>query len=177
MMHLTVDQEPCTKALDRRRLAWAGGLPIGRVRVAAGTVLVAALGWQYVQATWPILRHVEHAGMISALSRLAASITPRDLLLVESRRLADTHTLAPPLAYIHDRDVLVFRDPDPDLGVLREFLDWARQRYARVLFMGGNGTELLSRDTAARLIASERYRIPYYERALSVAPQGSWTVV
>ena len=158
--------------LDRRRVAWAGELSIGRVRVAAGIVLVAALGWQYGHTTWPILRHVEHAGMISALSRLAASLTPRDLLLVESRWLADTHTLAPPLAYVHDRDVLVFREPDPDLSVLREFLDWARQRYARVLFMGGNGTDLLSRDTAARLIASERYRVPYYERALNAFPKG-----
>ena len=158
--------------LDRRRLAWAGELPIGRLRVAAGTVLVAVLGWQYAQTTWPILRHVEHAGIISALSGLAASLTPRDLLLVESRSLADTHTLAPPLAYVHDRNVLVFRDPDPDLRVFQRFLDWARQRYARVLFMGGSGTELLSRDTAARLIASERYRIPYYERALNALPQG-----
>ena len=158
--------------LDRPRLAWARGLPIGRLRVAAGTVLVAVLGWQYGQTTRPILRHVEHAGMIPALSGLAARLTPRDLLLVESRSLADTHTLAPPLAYIHDRDVLLFREPDPDLGVFREFLDWARQRYARVLFMGGAGTELLSRDTAARLIASEDYRVPYYERALNAFPSG-----
>lgn len=158
--------------LDRRRLAWARDLPIGRLRVTAGTVLVAVLGWQYAQATRPILPHVEHAGMIPALSGLAARLTPRDLLLVESRSLADTHTLAPPLAYIHDRDVLVFRNPDPDLGVFRDFVDWSRRQYARVLFMGGSGTELLSRDTAARLIASERYGVPYYERALNAFPSG-----
>lgn len=158
--------------LDRCRPGWAAALTVGRLRAAAGAVLVAVLGWQYGQTTWPILRYVEHAGMIPALSRLAASLTPRDLLLVESRSLADTHILAPPLAYIHDLDVLVFRGPDPDPGVLGEFLDWARQRYARLLFMGGSGTELLSRDTAARLIASERYRIPYYERALNALPSG-----
>lgn len=158
--------------LDRRRVAWAGGLSLGRLRAAAGALLVAVLGWQYAQTTWPILRHVEHEGMIPALSGLAARLTPRDLLLVESRSLADTHTLAPPLAYIHDRDVLLFRNPDPDGSVFREFLDWARQRYARVLFMGGAGTELLSRDTAARLIASERYQVPYYERALNALPSG-----
>ena len=46
---------------------------------------------------------------------------------------------------------------------VRSFLDWARSRYARVLFMGGGGTELLSRRWDIRALAGERFQVPEYE--------------
>ena len=158
--------------LDRRRLPGLGQLTAGAARTAAGALLVAGLAWSYGQATRPILRHVEHAGMIPWVEDLAARLAPDDLLLVGPRAAADVQVTALPLAYIHGRQVLVLASTDPDTAVLGGFLDWARTRYARVLFIGGGGTNLLSRETAARLVASERQRIRHYERALNAYPNG-----
>ena len=158
--------------LDRRRLPWTGRFTAGVARTAAGALLVAALGWTYWQATSPILRHVEHAGMIPWVEDLAGRLGPDDLLLVGPRAAADVQVTALPLAYIHGRQVLVLASTDPDTAALGRFLDWARTRYSRVLFIGGGGTNLLSRETTARLVASERQRIRHYERALNAYPNG-----
>ena len=158
--------------LDRRRLPGPGRFTVGVARTAVGAVLVAALGWTYGQATRPILRHVEHAGMIPWVEALAERLAPDDLLLVGPRSAADVQVAALPLAYIYNRQVLVLASTEPDTVVLGDFLAWARTRYSRVLFIGGGGTNLLSRRTAARLVASERHRIPHYERALNAYPNG-----
>ncbi len=158
--------------LDRRRLPGFGRLTTGAARAAAGALLVGGLGWTYWQATRPILRHVEHAGMIPLIEDLAARLAPDDLLLVGPRSTTDIQVAALPLAYIHDRQVLLLASDQPDVALLGDFLDWARPRYARVLFLGGGGTNLLSPRTAARLIASEQHRIPHYERALNAYPNG-----
>ena len=70
--------------------------------------------------------------------------------MVESRNASDTHVLALPLAYIYARNVLVLSSPKPDKTAFAGFLDWARTRYDRVLFMGGGGTDLLSPAWGAR---------------------------
>ena len=158
--------------LDRRRLPGLGRLGAGDARTAAGALLVAGLAWTYGQATGPILRHVEHAGMIPLVEGLAARLAPDDLLLVGPRSTTDVQVAALPLAYVHGRQVLLLASADPDTEVLGDFLDWARGRHARVLFIGGGGADLLSRRTAARLIASERERIPHYERTLNAYPNG-----
>lgn len=158
--------------LDRRRLPGLGKLMLGHARTAAGAILVAGLGWSYWQATSPILRHVEHAGMIPLVEDLAARLAPGDLLLVGPRGTTDVQVAALPLAYIHNRQVLSLASAAPDTEVLGDFVDWARARHARVLFLGGGGTDLLSKRTAARLVTSERRRIPHYERALNAYPNG-----
>ena len=158
--------------LDRRRLPGVRKLTVGDARTAAGAILVAGLAWSYGQATRPILGHVEHAGMIPLVEELASRLSPDDLLLVGPRSAADVQVTALPLAYIYNRQVLLLASAEPDTEVLGDFLDWARGRYSRVLFVGGGGTDLLSKRTAARLIASERRQIPHYERALNAYPNG-----
>ena len=158
--------------LDRRRLPGLGRLTLGAARTAAGAMLVAGLGWSYWQATSPVLRHVEHAGMIPLVEDLAARLAPDDLLLVGPRNTTDIQVAALPLAYIYNRQVLPLASAAPDTEALGDFLDWARERYSRVLFLGGGGTDLLSKRTAARLLASERRQVPHYERALNAYPNG-----
>ena len=152
-------------------LAWTRGPAAARLRMAAGVVLVAALGWQYVQATRPILRHVEHAGVIPTVEQLAGRFTPDDLLLFGNRGVTDAQAFALPLAYVYGRNVLSLREWEPDPQLLRQFLDWARTRYARVFFIGG-ATALHTSRTGAALVSREQTRIPHYDRTLNAYPNG-----
>ena len=135
-------------------------------------MLVAALGWQYVQATRPILRHVEHAGVIPTVEQLAGRFTPDDLLLFGNRGVTDAQAFALPLAYVYGRNVLSLREWEPDPTLLRQFLDWARTRYARVFFIGG-ATALHTSRTGAALVSREQTRIPHYDRTLNAYPNGA----
>ena len=130
-------------------LAWTRGAAAARLRLAVGVVLVAGLGWQYAQATRPILRHVEHAGMIPTVEELAGRFSPDDLLLFGNRGVSDAQAFALPLAYVYARNVLSLREWEPDPRLLRQFLDWARTRYARVFFIGG-ATALHSSGTGGQ---------------------------
>ena len=156
---------------DWPRLAWTRGPAAARLRLAAGVVLVAALGWQYMQATRPILRHVEHAGVIPTVEQLAGRFTPDDLLLFGNRGVTDAQAFALPLAYVYGRNVLSLREWEPDPKLLRQFLDWARTRYARVFFIGG-ATALHTSRTGAALVSREQTRIPHYDRTLNAYPNG-----
>jgi hypothetical protein len=119
----------------------------------------------------PILSHVEYAGLIPRLESIAHTIGDRDLLIVESRNATDTHVLATPLAYIYDRSVITLASPLPDKALFAMFLEWARTRYDRVLFMGGGGTDLLSPSWDAKAIASERFQIPEYDAPVDAYPR------
>ena len=141
------------------------------MRTAVGVLLVTVLGWQYAQATRPILRHTEHAGMIPEIEALAARFSRDDLLLFASRAMTDAQVFALPLTYIYDRNVLVLTDNEPDPEQLGRFLGWARNRYARIFFIG-SGTRLLSSRTQAEPVADIRAVIPFYDRALNAYPQG-----
>lgn len=155
-----------------RGLAWTRGPGAARLRLAVGVVLVAALGWQYVQATRPILRHVEHAGMIPTVEELATRFSPEDLLLFGNRGVSDAQAFALPLAYVYAENVLSLREWEPDPKLLRQFLDWARTRYARVFFIGSS-TALRSSVTGADLVSREHARIPHYDRTLNAYPTGA----
>ena len=154
-----------------RGLAWTRGPAAARLRLAVGVVLVAALGWQYVDATRPILRHVEHAGMIPTVEGLARRFSPDDLLLFGNRGVSDAQAFALPLAYVYAENVLSLRFWEPDPKLLRQFLDWARTRYARVFFIG-SATALHSSETGAELVSREHARIPHYDRTLNAYPNG-----
>ena len=119
---------------------------------------------QYARDARPVMPTSSIAGVIPRLETLAATIGDRDLLIVESRDASDTHMLAPPLALIYARNVLLLSSPLPDKAVFAPFLDWARTRYDRVLFIGGGGTDLLSPAWGMRAIASERFQLPEYDR-------------
>jgi hypothetical protein len=154
-------------ALGRVR---AGPGPVRLGRSLIGVAFVGLLAAQYARASRPILPHVEYAGVIPKLEQLASLIGDDDLLVVESRE-TDTHVLALPLAYIYARNVLVLSSPRPDKPTFAAFLEWARTRYTRVLFMGGGGTELLSFRWGINAIATERFQVPEYDSPRNAYPR------
>jgi hypothetical protein len=132
------------------------------LRTLAGMAVLAGIAWQYGVAAAPVARHVEYAGATRAVARLAAHTTPDDLVIFESR-VSDVHVFAVPLAYLYGRHVLVLHNGAPDHRRLEDFLAQARSRYARILFVAGAGTDLLSRRVSASPVAFEPVRLPEYE--------------
>ena len=141
------------------------------LRWAVGGIFIVILGSQYLRATRPILDHIEYAGVIPRLEQMAQSIGDDDLVVVEARSETDIHTLAVPLAYIYSRNVLVFSSALPDKATVARFLEWARGRYRRVLFLGSGGTDLLSRQWSVNVLRSERFRVPEYDSPLNAYPR------
>ncbi|MFP6571855.1 MAG: hypothetical protein VB674_04510, partial [Vicinamibacterales bacterium] len=139
-------------------------------RAALGVLVIGWLGAQYLHNTQPILRHSEFSGLIPKLEELAARFTPDDLVLVESRGSSDMHLLATPLEYIYDRNVLVFDQVTPHKQSFRRFVEWARTTYDRVFFIGGGGTDLLSKSTVATTVGADRFQVPEYEQTLNAYP-------
>jgi 4-amino-4-deoxy-L-arabinose transferase-like glycosyltransferase len=133
-------------------------------RALAGMAFMALVGWQYVTAAAPVAAHREYKGAVQQVAQLAALFTPRDLVIVEGRDAqSDFHIFALPLSDIHGLNVLVLESPRPDRRVLEAFLDDARGKYARVFFLGGGGTDLLSRRIIATPIAFTPLTVPEYE--------------
>jgi hypothetical protein len=142
------------------------------IRGPIGVVFLALLAVHYARAAGPIVDHVEYAGIIPRLEKLAGQLGDDDLLIVESKDAgSDVHVLGLPLAYIYARNVLVFSNAAPDKAMFAAFLDRARAQYRRVLFLGGGGTDLLSSRWSVRPIASERFQIPEYESAWNAYPR------
>ena len=141
------------------------------LRWAVGGIFIVILGSQYLRATRPILDHIEYAGVIPELEQMAESIGDNDLVVVEARSETDIHTLAVPLAYVYSRNVLVFSSALPDKPTVARFLEWARGRYRRVLFLGSGGTDLLSRQWSVKVLRSERFRVPEYDSPLNAYPR------
>jgi hypothetical protein len=146
----------------------------GRAAVIARYVLRLAVltlvAWGFWDAARPLRAHVEFAGVIPRLEAIASRVSDRDLVVVESRNASDLHVLALPLAYVYDRAVLVLNSPKPDKARFEVFLGWARSRYDTVYFIGGGGTDLLSRSVAVESVASERFQIPEYESLRNAYP-------
>jgi 4-amino-4-deoxy-L-arabinose transferase-like glycosyltransferase len=157
--------------------ACAAGLGNGAVRTrvlrtALGVVFVALLGWSYARAGAPVADHIEYAGLIPQLERLASQFNSDDLVIVEGRDAqSDVHVMATPLAYVYARNVLVLNSARPDKSAFATFLEWAWTRYRRVLFVGGGGTDLLSQRYAVKALSSTRFQVPEYESALNAYPR------
>lgn len=155
---------------------WRGAAaPFGwrAASTAAIFVVLTPLGLAVWSASAPVRAHVEYAGLIPQLEHLAANVGDRDLLLVESREAdTDLHVLALPLAYIYARNVLVLDSSRPDKRKLEDFLRWAGTTYDRVLFMGGGGSDLLSRHIEAERLSSLRFGVPEYQSVHSAYPAG-----
>jgi hypothetical protein len=148
----------------------AGPRSVRLLRAFIGLVFVGLLAAHYARASRPLLSHVEYAGVIAKLEHLASVIQDRDLLIVESRE-TDTHILALPLAYVYARNVLLLASARPDKPTFAAFLDWAKTRYDRVLFMGGGGTDLLSSRWGVRAVATERFQVPEYDAPRNAYPR------
>ena len=142
------------------------------IRGPIGVVFLALLAVHYARASGPIAAHVEYAGIIPQLESLAGQIGDDDLVIAESRNTgSDIHVLALPLAYIYARQVLVLASPVPDKPTLAAFLDAARQRYRRVLFLGSGGTDLLSSKWSVRPLVSARFQVPEYDEPHDAYPR------
>jgi len=159
-------------AIGRPAPGWLRGWRLART--VAGAAILAGLGWQYVAAAAPLVPHREYEGMTRTIERLASRFGDRDLVLVEGRDAgSDTHVLGLPLAYVYGRDVLVLFSPRPDKGQLAAFLEDAFRRYGRVVFVGGGGTDLLSRRIGATPITDGRVQVKEYAVAFWESyPQG-----
>ena len=149
----------------RRRAHRAPAAMTASRRARAGGVGILERDRTYPAACGVRGHHRETRGM-------AARFTAQDLVVVESRNASDVHVLALPLAYIYGRPVLVLNSPKPDKAMFEEFLAWARQHYRAVYFIGGGGTDLLSRPVAVESVASERFQIPEYESLRNQYPTG-----
>jgi hypothetical protein len=82
------------------------------------------------------------------------------------------HVLALPLAYIYARNVLVLNTPRPPKRSFEDFVTWAQSKYSNVFFLGGGGTDLLTRHLTAEPVASERFQIPEYASPRDAYPIG-----
>jgi hypothetical protein len=133
--------------------------------------VLAFVAWTFMAAMRPILNHVEYAGLIPALERIARPFGDRDLILVEPRSSADTHVLATPLAYIYARNVLLFSTPRPDQAAVGRFLAWAGRTYDRVFLLAEGGLDLASASVGISAVRNERFSIPEYESARNAYPR------
>lgn len=139
-----------------------------------GVVVVALLGMSFWSTSRPVLNHVEYSGIIPKLEALAQQFGDRDLVVVESRASgSELHVLALPLAYVYARQVLVLNTPRPDPIMFREFLSWARTQYDNVYFLGGGGTDLLTRTIGIVPVTSERFQVPEWESPTNALPRGA----
>ncbi len=136
------------------------------VRVIAGLGFLAWLGRSYAVAAAPLLPHIEYETVVPTIERVAGTIGDRDLVLVESRDAgSDTHVFGLPLAYIYAKQVLMLPSARPDKIQLEAFLQDALTKYARVLFIGGGGTDLLSRTIVATPVSDGRVHVPEYDNS------------
>jgi len=139
-------------------------------RIAIRLAVLGLLSATLLQSTRPILAHVEYAGVIPRVEALSKRFDERDLVIVESRNASDLHVLALPLAYIYARNVLVLNSPKPDKSSFAAFLDWARGPYRDVYFIGGGGTDLLSRRIGVDVVGDDRFQVPEYESLRNAYP-------
>jgi len=145
---------------------------LGVVAGALAVALAAPLAAAFLKASAPVRQHVEYAGIIPRLEQLAGRIGDRDLLIVESRAASDLHVLAVPLAYIYARNVLVLNTPLPPKPQVEAFVAWGRTRYAEIFFLGGGGTDLLTRRLSAESVVSDRFQVPEYDAPRNAYPSG-----
>jgi hypothetical protein len=137
-------------------------------------VFAGLLAMHYARVSAPLLAHVEYEGLIPRVEKLAASIHDDDLVIVESRDAgSDVHVLATPLAYIYARNVLLLHSPKPDKPTFGAFVDWARTKYARVLFLGSGGSDVLSHRYSLEAVASDRFQVPEFETTRDRLPRAA----
>ncbi len=135
-----------------------------RLALAAAVAVVAMLAVTSARASWPVVRHVEHAGAVQHVEQLARQFDAKDLVVFEAREAgSDLHAVGLPLAYVWNRQVAVLTTVKPDKRLFRQFLDWALGHYHNVYFVGGGGTDLVSPSFGVAPLANERFELPEYE--------------
>ena len=160
-----------TARLPAAGLRQNGG-PLTVLSAAITLALLAPVGLHFWRMSAPVRSHVEYAGLIPRIEALAGQIPEDSLLVVESRNASDVHVLATSLAYIYARNVLVLNTPAPPRETFEAFLYWAERRYGSVLFLGGGGSDLLTRRISAQPIDSARFQVPEYDSPIDAYPAG-----
>lgn len=170
-VHDTIGTQIIARTMGRlRAISSTATAVIAAVTTIAVALPMAAAFWR---ASDPVRRHIEYAGLIPRLETLAAAVGDRDLVIVESRNAgSDLHVLAMPLAYIYARATLVLNSPAPDKRAFEQFVAWARTRYEQVFFLGGGGTDLLTRQVSAVPVSGDRFQVPEYDTPLNRYPDG-----
>lgn len=150
-----------------------GNLLLTRViRWPIGLAFLGLAALNYARVAKPIVHYVEYEGAIARVEALAKQIGDEDLLVVESRDAgSDVHVFALPLAYTYARQVLVLASAAPDKAAFAAFLEAARERYRRVLFLGSGGSDLLSSRWTVEPIDSVRFQIPEYDSPRNQFPR------
>lgn len=174
LAHWIVGGEQLSRVVARLRGAAVPPAPARWLHVVGLLLLAAVLtpiGLAFWRASEPVYRHVEYAGLARHVDALAAHVGDRDLVIVESR-VSDVQTLAMPLAYLHGRSVLVLSTALPPKRLVEGFVAWAGTQYDRVLFLGGGGTDLLTKRIAAEPLASDRFMVPEYDSPENAYPSG-----
>jgi hypothetical protein len=133
--------------------------------------VLGVVGWTFAVSARPLQHHVEYAGLIPTLERLAAEFGDRDLVLVEPRNSSDAHVLATPLAYIYAKHVLLFTSPRPGGAEVGQFLAWAGHAYDRVFLITEGGLDLASPLVGITPVRNVRFEVPEYESALNAYPR------
>ena len=152
------------------RGGWNGA---GAVRSLIGVVFVALLAAHYARVSRPLLAHVEYAGLIPRLEQLAGTVGDDDLLIAESRDSGERRPRARAAARLHLRPpgARAEQRASRSKPAFAAFLESARTRYRRVLFIGGGGTDLLSYRYGVRSLASERFQVPEYDAPINALPR------
>lgn len=151
-----------------------GGWRTKVVRWTVGGIFVVLLASAFMRTSEPVLDHSEYEGMIPKIEALAGRFGDDDLVLVESRDAGgDVHVLATPLAYTYARNVLLLASAKPDKADMAAFIEWALARYDRVFFVGGGGTDLVSRSYSTRPVVAERFEVPEFESTTHTLPTAS----
>jgi hypothetical protein len=146
-------------------------LGAGVRHLALPVVFLGFVGWTFIAATRPLLHHVEYAGLIPAVEQIAQGFGERDLVLIEPRASSDAHVLAPPLAYIYARQVLLFSSARPDRAHVGQFLRWAVGAYDHVYLLAEGGLDIASPTLGITPVANRRFSIPEYESARNAYPR------
>ena len=77
-----------------------------------------------------------------------------------------------PLADIYARNVLVLSSAAPDKRLIEDFVRSALTRYPNVWFLGGGGTDLLTRHLSATPVSTGQFRVPEYASVVNAYPTG-----
>jgi hypothetical protein len=66
----------------------------------------------------------------------------------------------------------VIESPAPSKALFEGFLTWASNQYDNVLFLGGGGSDLLTRRIQAEPLWGDRFQVPEYDAPINAYPQG-----
>ena len=134
---------------------------------------LAPIGLTFWRDAAPIRHFVEYAGLIPQIEKLTTQIGVDDLLIVEARSTgSELHLLALPLAYIYGKHVLLLSSALPDKRGLEHFVTWAQTRYRQVLFLGGGGTDLLTKRITAQQVMNDAIHAQEYDAPHNAYPDG-----